>query len=58
MSKSDEHLPGARAPAAGHYEELNIFGSPTGKTTHTQEGDRLPLAPLGFRWRPLEREVC
>jgi hypothetical protein len=58
MGREDEHLPGERAPATGHYEELNVFGTPTGKTTHAQEGDRLPPAPFGFRWRPVEREGC
>jgi hypothetical protein len=26
---SDEHQPGDPTPHSGHYEELNIFGSPT-----------------------------
>jgi hypothetical protein len=55
ISVSDrEHLPGEHAPATGHYEELNVFGSPTGVVHHAREGKRLPAAPHGFTWRPAE----
>ena len=30
MFDQKEHQPGDRAPATAHYEELNVFGSPTG----------------------------
>ena len=44
------------APATGHYEELNVFGSHTGKTAHVTEGEPLPGAPRGFTWRRVVRE--
>jgi hypothetical protein len=30
MPDEEEHQPGDRAPATAHYEELNVFGTPTG----------------------------
>jgi hypothetical protein len=53
-----EHQPGDRAPATSHYEELNIFGSPTGTVVHVHEGDRLPGAPRSFTWRRMRQEDC
>ena len=37
MADRQEHTPGTRAPVTGHYEELNVFGSPTGKVEHVQD---------------------
>ena len=54
----EEHQPGTRAPETGHYEELNVFGSSTGRVEHVREGERLPLAPRGFTWRHLEDDGC
>jgi hypothetical protein len=42
MAERQEHQPGTEAPATGHYEELNVFGTPTGRLTHVQEGERPP----------------
>jgi hypothetical protein len=56
MSKEVEHLPGERASETGHYEELNVFGTQTGHTTHSEEGEHLPRAPVGFTWRRIKRE--
>ena len=56
MSSTHEHKPGDSAPATGHYEELNVFGSHTGKTAHVTEGEPLPGAPRGFTWRRVVRE--
>ena len=47
----EEHQLRRPAPATAHYEELNVFGSPTGAVVHVREGDRLPGAPRGFTWR-------
>jgi hypothetical protein len=58
MSRMIEHRPGERASETGHYEELNVFGAPTGKVTHAKEGDELPTAPRGFTWRRVSREGC
>ena len=35
----------------GDYEELNVFGSPTGWSRHVRKGDPLPELPRGFLWR-------
>ena len=48
MSDEEDHQPGGRAPVTAHYEELNVFGSPTGTVVHVCEGDRLPAAPRSF----------
>ena len=53
-----EHRPGDAAPATGHYEELNVFGTPTGAVVHVREGDRLPGAPRSFTWRRIPQEGC
>src|SRR5579872_6730367 len=51
MISDHDHLPGERAAETGRFEELNIFGTPTGKLTHADRGERLPVAPQGFTWR-------
>jgi len=58
MAERQEHQPGSHAPATGHYEELNVFGSRTGKVEHVHEGEQLPSAPLGFTWRQVAAEDC
>jgi hypothetical protein len=57
VSDRKEHQPGARAPATGRYEELNVFGSPTGRIERVREGEPLPASPRGHSWRPIE-EGC
>jgi hypothetical protein len=44
MAERQEHQPGTHAPVTGHYEELNVFGSPTGTVEYVREGERLPDA--------------
>ena len=51
MADTIELRPGESAPAAGPYEELNIFGSLTGRVHMAEKGEPLPQAPLGFAWR-------
>jgi hypothetical protein len=58
MSDEEEHQPGDRATATAHYEELNVFGSPTGAVVHVREGDQFPSAPRSFTWRILRQEGC
>lgn len=53
---SDDHRPGERAPSAGLYRELNVFGSPTGKMALMTEGNQLPDSPRGFTWRRLSEQ--
>jgi hypothetical protein len=57
MVERQELQPGSRAPSTGHYEELNVFGSRTGKVEHVREGELLPSAPRGFSWRLMEQET-
>jgi hypothetical protein len=58
MAERQEHQPGTHAPATGHYEELNIFGTRTRRVQHAQEGEQLPHGPRGFTWRQIEEEGC
>jgi hypothetical protein len=43
--------PGAPAVYEGLYQELNSFGTPTGRTVRAPQGLQLPAAPHGFTWR-------
>jgi hypothetical protein len=43
------------APLTGHYEELNVFGTPTGTIIPVRAGEHLPGQPRGFTWQ-LRRE--
>jgi hypothetical protein len=58
MPERQEHQPGTDASVTGLYEELNVFGSPTGKVEHAHEGEQLPHAPRGFSWREIEEAGC
>jgi hypothetical protein len=51
MPRDEEHRPGERAPATGDYEQLNIFGTPTGWVVQIREGEPLPAAPSHHTWR-------
>ena len=50
---SSEYQPGEPAPSAAAYEELNIFGTPTGRIAVLAKDETFPPAARGFRWRPL-----
>jgi hypothetical protein len=56
MDERPEHQPGSNAPATGRYEQLNVFGTPTGRLAHVREGEQLPSAPRGFTWRRAAEE--
>lgn len=51
MPTSSEHDPNDAAPASGRYELLNVFGTATGEALRAIEGELLPAAPLGYKWR-------
>lgn len=51
----NEHQPGQPAPHTGEYEELNVFGSPTGWSRYVRQGELLPSLPRGFLWRHVSR---
>jgi hypothetical protein len=50
LAQRPEHAPGEAAPAAGIYEQLNIFGRPTGIRVNVGHGHPLPSAPVGHTW--------
>jgi hypothetical protein len=59
MPERQEQQPGTHAPVTGRYEELNIFGTRTGRIEHVREGERLPIGPRGFTWRQIgDEEAC
>ena len=51
-------VPASPLPALGSTEELNVFGSRTGRMAHVEEGKELPGAPRGFTWRHVVPECC
>jgi hypothetical protein len=42
------------APAAGTYEQINIFGRSSGMRIDVSHRDPFPLAPIGHMWRSVE----
>lgn len=48
-----EYQAGSNAPEAGLYEELNIFGTPTGTVILMADAETFPSHPVGFTYRPL-----
>ena len=50
-----DHAAGSRAPVSGDYELLNVFGSPATHSVAVGKGELLPPAPIGFRWRLIEK---
>lgn len=56
MPEAEFH-PGDPAPASGVFEELNIFGTPTGRTAQVEIGEPLPTAPVGVGWVLVVRDL-
>lgn len=50
---SADYMGGAPAPAAGTYEQLNVFGRATGHRVTAEKDQALPPLPRGFSWRPV-----
>jgi hypothetical protein len=50
MAQRHEHRPGAAVPDAATYEQLNIFGHPTGIRIVVADAHPLPPAPRGHTW--------
>jgi transcriptional regulator with XRE-family HTH domain len=50
-ARSAEHRPGEAAPRSGLYQEVNVFGSPTGQAVRIAQREHLPPGPRGFGWR-------
>ena len=57
LAQRPEHAPGETAPAAGTYEQLNIFGRPTGIRVNVAHGHPLPSAPVGHNWTLAEEDM-
>jgi hypothetical protein len=57
MARWPERAPGDAAPAAGTYEQHNIFGSPTGIRVNVSQGQSLPAAPRGHSWVQAEDDI-
>jgi hypothetical protein len=50
---NSEFMPGDPVPGHGIYEELNVFGAPTGRAVIVVPGETFPAAARGFSWRAL-----
>jgi hypothetical protein len=50
MARQLEHAPGEVAPEAGTYEQLNVFGRPTGIRVILIRAHPFPKAPHGHSW--------
>jgi hypothetical protein len=57
LAQRPEHAPGEPAPVAGTYEQLNMFGRPTGIRVNMTHGHPLPPAPLGHNWTLVEEDT-
>lgn len=51
FKRLSEHRSGEPAVTTGFYREVNVFGTPTGKTVRAERGERLPPGPFGFGWQ-------
>ena len=58
VAEHQDHQSGTRASVTGHYEELNVFGTLTGRVERVRQGEHLPLGPRGFTWRQIEQAGC
>jgi hypothetical protein len=45
------NLPEEQALVTGTYEQLNVFGPPTGIVVDVRRGETLPPAPRRYTWR-------
>jgi hypothetical protein len=60
VAMQSTHAPGQPAPISATYEQMNVFGSPTGITVRVARGHPLPGAPIGHEWAVVEEhpEEC
>jgi hypothetical protein len=45
-----EHKPRDRVANFGEYEELDLFGIPTGRVAIVEADEKLPDAAIGYTW--------
>jgi hypothetical protein len=57
MTQQPVHPPGQPAPTSGTYEQMNVFGSPTGVRVTVMHGHPLPAAPIGHGWSAVEGDA-
>ncbi len=57
MTRRPVHVPGQSAPAPGTYEQINVFGTPTGIRVNVAHGQPLPAAPIGYGWAIVEEDA-
>jgi hypothetical protein len=57
MTRRPVYVPGQSAPASGTYEQINVFGSPTGIRVDVAHGQPLPAVPVGYGWRIAENDA-
>jgi hypothetical protein len=53
-----DHPPGEPARHTGRYDELNVFGTHTGRTVEAERCERLPVLPRGYTWRHVPAQEC
>jgi hypothetical protein len=54
MANRPTHDAGQPAPTSATYEQLNMFGTPTGIRVRVRRGHFLPAAPIGHNWMVVE----
>jgi hypothetical protein len=57
MAQRPDHSSGDAAPAAGTYEQRNIFGRLIGTRVTLARGQSMPSAPVGHTWTRAEEEA-
>jgi hypothetical protein len=46
------------ARLAGRYDELNLFGTRTGRTAEVHRGEQLPVRPRSYTWGHVPALEC
>ena len=53
----DDYRPSDPAPHSGSYQAIEALGYPTGFHVKAQEGEPLPMLPIGFTWQPIGQRI-
>ena len=57
MTERPMHPPGQHAAVSGTYEQMNVFGSPTGIRVSVTHGQPFPTAPIGHSWAAVKSDA-